>query len=227
MKAGEHIKAFGHNWTILDTEYDGSKDSLLLLSDDIWCEMPMYEDGCDSEQNYAESDIKKYLEKETKELEKQGAKPLATHLDMLADDGTGWDKEPIETSGLFLLTKPMYQKYRKYIEDKDSPWWLSTKWSYRSSCYSGVYTFCRVYTDGSADTYHTVTSYGVAPAFLIQSDSINRDARTESSEQPVSIGDIVEDVKIKICNEYCKFPGEYEDKYELYAKCEECPLCRL
>ena len=52
MKAGEHIEAFGHKWTVLNPEYCKRDDKTfaLLLADDIWADMPMFEDGCIDEQ---------------------------------------------------------------------------------------------------------------------------------------------------------------------------------
>ena len=52
----------------------------------------------------------------------------------------------------------------------------------------------------------------------------------------LSVTDIIEDVKQKICDDYCKFPDECLAKYsdldiaddELYRQyCENCPLNRL
>ena len=42
-----------------------------------------------------------------------------------------------------------------------------------------------------------------------------------------TIPQIIEEVKIEICDNYCKYPNEIKDDEELYDICGECPLGRL
>ena len=42
-----------------------------------------------------------------------------------------------------------------------------------------------------------------------------------------TIPEIVEEVKIAMCDNYCKYPNEIKDDEELYHICEKCPLCML
>lgn len=48
-----------------------------------------------------------------------------------------------------------------------------------------------------------------------------------SKEQTVS--DIIQEVTVEICDEYCKWTGMYGDDEEamLNEKCDDCPLNRL
>ena len=42
-----------------------------------------------------------------------------------------------------------------------------------------------------------------------------------------TIPEIVEEVKIAMCDQYCKYPNEIKDDEELYEICIGCPLCKL
>lgn len=40
--------------------------------------------------------------------------------------------------------------------------------------------------------------------------------------------EIMEEVAVEICNNYCRFPFLVEDEEELYAKhCDKCPINKL
>ena len=42
------------------------------------------------------------------------------------------------------------------------------------------------------------------------------------------IADIIEQVKENICDNYCKYPDQYESNETMIEEqCEKCPLCRL
>ena len=43
-------------------------------------------------------------------------------------------------------------------------------------------------------------------------------------EKEISIPEVVEQVKARICDEYCRYPFEISDEDELHKKCGECPL---
>ena len=43
-----------------------------------------------------------------------------------------------------------------------------------------------------------------------------------------TIPEMVEEVKINICDNYCKYPSEYTDQEQMIEeRCENCPLCQL
>ena len=51
-----------------------------------------------------------------------------------------------------------------------------------------------------------------------------------SDDRDVTVSGIIEDVKCRICDDYCKYPDEYgpaglDDM--LAERCEDCPLWRL
>ena len=50
---------------------------------------------------------------------------------------------------------------------------------------------------------------------------------SKKEDKKQTIPEIVEDVKTAMCDEYCKYPNEYEDNEILEVICEKCPLNRL
>lgn len=47
------------------------------------------------------------------------------------------------------------------------------------------------------------------------------------SDTQQTIPEIIKEVQIKMCDEYCKYPLEYEGNEMLEVICEKCPLGRL
>lgn len=52
----------------------------------------------------------------------------------------------------------------------------------------------------------------------------------ENKQRDMTVSDIIEDVKKRICDDYCRYPDEYglagfDDMNA--EKCEDCPLGRL
>lgn len=45
--------------------------------------------------------------------------------------------------------------------------------------------------------------------------------------EPETVSDIIESVKVEICDKYCKKPYETKDEADLIKFCEKCPLGRL
>ena len=178
-KAGDIIKVNGQKCTILDMHYKNTDeiDKILCVCNDILCSMPMYK-NCNKSDNYKDSNIIKYLDKLTIEWEKEGVYFCETYLDMVADDGSGWDISPVYIKGFFLLTKDMYKKYRRYMPEYNNPIWLSTKWSYNFATY-----FCFVGSGGNADYYNANNTYGLAPAFVL--------ATIPPQDEEIKIGDKV------------------------------------
>ena len=160
----------------------------MCVCKDIIHTMPMYADGCDPEESYEGSDVWAYLDDLSVSWRKSGIEFLYCEVDMLADDGTGWDEKPFIADGLFLLNKDMYRRYRRYIDwSHNEDWmWLSTKFSYsRSANYYTAHYFCYVSTDGSASSSYSRYSNGLAPAFLLKSLPIDPKSAGESTQSGI------------------------------------------
>ena len=163
MKAGDTVTAYGYEWEILDPGYQcNDGPGILCLTKDIVRTMAFSEAG---NNDYAKSDIKKYLDEEfAPGLERQGAEFRTVELNLMADDGTGWDKGPLEVKGAFLLTDDLYRRYRRYISDKGDWWWTATAYSF--DCFGSHYTR-HVDTDGSLNRYSGANVHGgLAPACI-------------------------------------------------------------
>lgn len=176
MKAGDTVKAYGIDWEILDTNFNGG---FLCLAKEPLCNQA-FDDG--NKNYYPESSICKYLAELTKELENQGAEFKTVSLDMRADDGTGWDKDNFSVNGLFLLTERLYQDYRPYISNKSSWWWLATAYSFVFG-YSHYTRFVNM--DGSLNYYPAFhENHGVVPAcvFSLLPDQGDKMTLDEASE---------------------------------------------
>lgn len=50
---------------------------------------------------------------------------------------------------------------------------------------------------------------------------------SKKEDKKQTIPEIIEEVKIDICDNYCKYPNEIKDDEELNDICEKCPLGRL
>lgn len=161
MRNGDVVEAYGFLWEILDLNYqaeDGETGILCLMKEPVK-EMAFSENN---DNDYESSDVKGYLESLTAELCEKGASFRRTALSMAADDGTGWEREPLIVDGLFLLTADMYRKYRKYIGSKKKRWWLASAYSFNSG-YS--YLVRLVDTDGTlGDDGACYGDMGVSPA---------------------------------------------------------------
>lgn len=191
IEAGQTVKAYGHEWEVLDTDYNGG---ILCLMKEQICEKAFDE----NESNYyPESSICKYLADLSDGLERQGAEFKTAYLSMRADDGTGWDKDDYKVNGLFLLTADMYRDYRRYISNKNKWWWLATAYSYSSGNSNAARN---VGTDGTLNCY---TAYsggnGVSPAcvfsFLPDEEGETDPAKADLEELIESMKQIVRDNK--------------------------------
>ena len=185
VKAGETVNAYGYEWEVLDTDYNGG---ILCLMKEQICEKKFDKDECNY---YPESDICAYLAELTEEFEAKGASFETVNLSMRADDGTRWDKDNYEVAGLFLLTVDLYREYRRYISNKANWWWLATAHSFSSGNSSNARL---VYTDGSlGDSDACNGDIGVAPAcifsFLPDEDKIRQKEIAEIREQMKALTD--------------------------------------
>lgn len=190
MKAGDTVKAYGIEWEILDTDFNGG---ILCLAKEPLCSKA-FDDG--NNNYYPKSSICKYLAELTDSLRRQGAEFKTVTLDMRADDGTRFDKDNFSVNGLFLLTERLYQDYRQYISDKSDWWWLATAYSfaYDYSYYARLVRMDGSLINGSACYGHR----GVVPACVFSflpdqgdkmtlekpcEDCINRQAAIDAFER--------------------------------------------
>lgn len=175
MEVGDTIKVFGYEWEVLDTEYETLEGigTLILMKD--FLDKMVFDENSDN--FYPNSDVAAYLKKVSREYKEQGADFATVTLDMIADDGTGWDKGVYSTKGLFLLTENMYRKYRRYISNKDDCWWLSTAYSFTFNYLDDAQI---VSTDGSLYyNYVFHDDIGVCPACILFSFPTETDERDE------------------------------------------------
>lgn len=120
--------------------------------------------------NYAESDVRKYLNTEfLKELEKvAGAKNIYEHkVDLTANDGLkdyGSVRDKIS-----LITADNYRRYRVFLPGYGDWWWTATPYSCESNGYTS--SVCFVYGSGTLSGCDCDYSRGVRP-FCIFSSSI-------------------------------------------------------
>ena len=65
-------------------------------------------------------------------------------------------------------------------------------------------------------------------ARLLFETAFDRGKRQQAKEnEPETVSDIIESVKVEICDKYCKKPDEIKDEADLIEVCEKCPLGRL
>ncbi len=185
ITTGETIKAYGREWEVLDAAYNGGV--LCLMKEQI-CEKAFDEDGCNY---YPESDICAYLAELTEEFEAKGASFEMANLSMMADDGTGWDKDNYEVDGLFLLTADLYREYRRYISNKAHWWWLATAYSFSSGYSSNARS---VSPDGSLSNNGAYGGCrGAAPACIFSFLPDNEEETKPRAE--IQMDEVVESVK--------------------------------
>lgn len=68
----------------------------------------------------------------------------------------------------------------------------------------------------------------VQNARLLLETAFDRGRRQQAKEdEPETVSDIIESVKVEICDKYCKKPDEIKDEADLIEVCEKCPLGRL
>lgn len=192
IEAGQTVKAYGHEWEVLDADYNGG---ILCLMKEQLKQMAFSEDN---NNYYPDSDVCKYLADETETLRNRGAKFEGVSLSMRADDGTGWDKENFEVYGLFLLTADLYREYRQHISNKEDWWWLATAYSYSSGDSSSARY---VSTDGTLSNSSACYGHiGVSPAcvfsFLPDEEGETDTAKADLEELIESMKQIVRDNKV-------------------------------
>lgn len=187
VSQGQQFTFGGVNWIALDHFSD---KTTFALAADIIGEMAFNDDEDEERGNlndFRNSSLKEYLNGEfLEQLTENGAAGAdfkETTIDLTADDGTtdyGKDKAKIA-----LLTADQYRKYRRFITDLSSWWWLATPYSCNAS-YS--YRARRVRTDGSLNNSYAYRGIlGVRPACLLSSEitvSVDGDDDQADSAKP-------------------------------------------
>lgn len=156
---GKTFEKAGITWTVLDHVEGG----YLCLAESIGNKR-----FADNTNNYAESEIRKYLNGEF--LEKLAAevgeanilpaKRDLTALDGLKEYGSCEDK-------VSLISLDEYRKYREVIPKADRWWWMVTPWSTKSNGWR--YSVAMVAPDGCVDGGLCSGRHGVRPFCIFSS----------------------------------------------------------
>lgn len=161
MKIGEKFKKAGITWTILDQVEGG----YLCLAENI-----KNKRFASDANNYAESEIRKYLNGEF--FEKLAAKVGEANIMLMERDLTALDglKEYGSCKDkVSLISLDEYRKYREAIPNTQGWWWMVTPWSTKSNGWQ--YSMTIVAPDGDVSSGRCGDHYGVRP-FCIFSSAI-------------------------------------------------------
>lgn len=162
---GDIITLAGTEFVVLDVErYGAPPDSLFLLALES---IGTSEFG--SSNNYAESDLKKAVDKWLEDMDKNGldnAMLIPREIDLTTLDGSGrYGKLSVKAAP---LTLDEARKYAAIIPNAKGLCWLATGWSDPSKS-GGDFALC-VYSSGDWNYIHSSHSYGIRPALKIPSD---------------------------------------------------------
>ena len=162
---GDIVALAGTRFVVLDVERRGSlPDSLFLLALES-----VGESEFGSSNNYAESDLKKAVEKWLEDMGKRGldnAKLIPREIDLTTLDGSGrYGKLSVKAAP---LTLDEARKYADIIPDAERWCWLATGWSGPSKSDGGFALYGN--TNGLWNhSYDCSYSYGVRPALKVPS----------------------------------------------------------
>ena len=159
---GDIVALAGTRFVVLDVERRGSlPDSLFLLALES-----VGESEFGSSNNYAESNLKKAVEKWLEDMGKRGldnAKFIPREIDLTTLDGSGcYGKLSVKAAP---LTLDEARKYADVIPNAERWCWLATGWSGPSSFSSALY----VNSNGDWSSCSCSSSSGVRPALKVPS----------------------------------------------------------
>ena len=188
-EAGQVIRGYGYEWIVLDPAFETQGNvGILCVMKDLYMDEVAF--STEEKNYYPDSDMPELMSALDAEISKKGGEWFAVTLDMTADDGTGWDKEPYEADGAFLLTADMYRKYRRCIEPDGKYRWLATAYSFAEGYKSARY----VYTDGSLSSNYAYIGYrGVSPAYVFS--LLPEQARADREQERKEISEIMEQLQ--------------------------------
>ena len=177
---------------VLDVERRGSlPDSLFLLALES-----VGASGFGSSNNYAESDLKKAVDKWLEDMGKRGldnAKLIPREIDLTALDGSGcYGKLSVKAA---QLTLDEAREYADIIPNAERWCWLATGWSGPSKS-DGDLALC-VVSSGDWVGSHCSNSGGVRPALKIPSDLLLDSAdKPDLSEVPTDT--LLEEIRRRV-----------------------------
>ena len=165
---GDIVTPAGTEFVVLDVERRGSlPDSLFLLALES---VGASEFG--SSNNYAESDLKKAVDKWLEDMGKRdldNAKLITREIDLTTLDGSGcYGKLSVKAAP---LTLDEAREYADIIPNAERWYWLATGWSGPSKS-DGDLALC-VSSDGCWRSYYCSGSSGIRPALKIPADLLS------------------------------------------------------
>lgn len=192
---GDIVTLAGTRFVVLDVERRGSlPDSLFLLALES---VGASEFG--SSNNYAESDLKKAVDKWLEDMGKRGldnAKLIPREIDLTTLDGSGcYGKLSVKAAP---LTLDEAREYADIIPNAERWCWLATGWSgpSKSGCYGSYYALC-VNSNGGWYGSGCSPSYGIRPALKIPSDLLLDSAdKPDLSEVPTDT--LLEEIRRRV-----------------------------
>lgn len=189
---GDIVTLAGTRFVVLDVERRGSlPDSLFLLALES---VGASEFG--SSNNYAESDLKKAVDKWLEDMGKRGldnAKLIPREIDLTTLDGSGcYGKLSVKAAP---LTLDEAREYADIIPNAERWCWLATGWSGPSKS-DGDYALC-VSSNGDWGNYYCSNSCGIRPALKIPSDLLLDSAdKPDLSEVPTDT--LLEEIRRRV-----------------------------
>lgn len=189
---GDIVTLAGTRFVVLDVERRGSlPDSLFLLALES---VGASEFG--SSNNYAESDLKKAVDKWLEDMGKRGldnAKLIPREIDLTTLDGSGcYGKLSVKAAP---LTLDEAREYADIIPNAERWCWLATGWSGPSKSDGDL----ALYVRSSGDWYGNIcsSSYGIRPALKIPSDLLLDSAdKPDLSEVPTDT--LLEEIRRRV-----------------------------
>ena len=173
---GDIVTLAGTRFVVLDVERRGSlPDSLFLLALES---VGASEFG--SSNNYAESDLKKAVDKWLEDMGKRGldnAKLIPREIDLTTLDGSGcYGKLSVKAAP---LTLDEAREYADIIPNAERWCWLATGWSGPSKSDGDL----ALYVSSNGDWYGNLCSYsyGIRPALILPSSLLVSDDGTVST----------------------------------------------
>lgn len=173
---GDIVTLAGTRFVVLDVERRGSlPDSLFLLALES---VGASEFG--SSNNYAESDLKKAVDKWLEDMGKRGldnAKLIPREIDLTTLDGSGcYGKLSVKAAP---LTLDEAREYADIIPNAERWCWLATGWSGPSKSDGDLALYVR--SDGDWGYYTCSSSRGIRPALILPSTLLVSDDGTVST----------------------------------------------
>lgn len=156
LEPGDHFFYNGIEFVLLDTTEQG--DYFAIVADEL-PERPFNEQGDDGSNNWAISDLRKYLNGEYLDDNFNPKHLVLSTADLTADNGD--DAYGTCDDLVIILSCEQYRKYKKVLPRYGNYIWTCTPWS----CHVGLaYSVRGVDPSGNVGSYGAYGSYGVAPA---------------------------------------------------------------